>query len=103
MEGRYTKSKLYYTSRWKIVRNRQLREFPLCKMCEKIGKITPAIIVDHIIPHKGNSELFWKKSNLQSLCKLCHDSAKKIKENNGLYPGCDINGMPLDNEHYWNK
>ena len=62
-----------------------------------------ATIVDHKIPHRGNYELFWDSDNWQSLCKRCHDSGKKIKENSGVYPGCDVNGMPVDGDHLWNK
>ena len=29
--------------------------------------------VDHIIPHRGDPELFWDRSNWQALCKNCHD------------------------------
>lgn len=41
--------------------------------CERRGHITPATVVDHIIPHEGNLELFWDENNIQSLCKSCHD------------------------------
>ena len=47
--------------------------------CEQQGRITPATVVDHIVPHKGNLELFWAESNLQALCKSCHDR-KTTKE-----------------------
>lgn len=32
-----------------------------------------ATVVDHIIPHRGNKDLFWDESNWQALCKKCHD------------------------------
>ena len=38
-----------------------------------------ATVADHIIPHKGNLELFWDEGNLQALCKSCHDR-KTAKE-----------------------
>ncbi|UUZ97403.1 HNH endonuclease [Paenibacillus sp. P25] len=31
--------------------------------CERNGRLTPTIEVDHIIPHKGNKQLFWDKGN----------------------------------------
>ena len=37
------------------------------------GKVVPAIVVDHIIPHRGNQRLFWDMKNWQPLCKDCHD------------------------------
>ncbi|WP_278244315.1 HNH endonuclease [Caldisalinibacter kiritimatiensis] len=52
---------------------------PLCVECEKNGELTPATVVDHIVPHHGDEALFWNEDNLQSLCKLCHDR-KTAKE-----------------------
>jgi len=63
-----------YNYRWRKARERYLKEHPLCVQCEREGKLTPATVVDHIKPHKGNRELFWDEDNWQSLCKACHDS-----------------------------
>ena len=30
-------------------------------------------VVDHIVPHRGDQQLFWNQSNWQALCKPCHD------------------------------
>jgi 5-methylcytosine-specific restriction protein A len=70
---------LYNTARWKRLRTQFLKEHPLCEECKRKGIITSAEVVDHIIPHKGNKELFWDESNLQALCKECHDR-KTAKE-----------------------
>ena len=37
------------------------------------SKLTPATVVGHIIPHRGNQKLFWDEKNWQPLCKDCHD------------------------------
>jgi 5-methylcytosine-specific restriction protein A len=71
--------RLYKTARWRRLRKRVLSRNPLCVECERQGRITPATVVDHIIPHKGNLELFWDEDNLQALCKPCHDR-KTAKE-----------------------
>lgn len=42
-----------------------------------------ATVVDHIIPHRGNEELFWDEDNWQGLCKRCHDR-KTWREKRGL-------------------
>lgn len=70
---------LYKTARWQRLRKRVLLGHPLCVECEHRGKITPATVVDHVVSHKGNLELFWDEDNLQPLCKNCHDS-KTAKE-----------------------
>ena len=62
-----------YDRHWRKERWAYLTENPLCVECLKEERVTPATIVDHIIPPKGNQELFWDRSNWQSLCKPHHD------------------------------
>ena len=71
--------KLYNSSRWQDLRRYVLNKQPLCVECLKNNRITPATVVDHIEPHKGNEDLFYDINNLQSLCKSCHDR-KTVKE-----------------------
>lgn len=68
-----------YDYHWQKERTAHLMRNPLCIECMKSDKITAAIVVDHIIPHKGNMKLFWDQSNWQSLCVSCHNS-KSAKE-----------------------
>jgi 5-methylcytosine-specific restriction protein A len=35
--------------------------------------------VDHVVPHRGDRQLFWDTSNHQALCHSCH-SRKTGKE-----------------------
>ena len=63
---------MYNTGRWKVKRRKQLDREPLCRECAKNGKISEAVEVDHIKPHKGDWALFWDDANLQSLCHKCH-------------------------------
>lgn len=62
-----------YDKRWRAARRRFLRVHPLCAQCRRDGALTPATVVDHIIPHRGDERLFWDESNWQPLCKPCHD------------------------------
>ena len=62
-----------YDARWRKARALFLRQNPLCAECHKNGVLTPATVVDHIIPHRGDAVLFWDKQNWQPLCKDCHD------------------------------
>ena len=62
-----------YDRKWREARANYLRMHPLCVRCMKYGKITPATVVDHIVPHRGDQLLFWDSENWQSLCKACHD------------------------------
>ena len=38
------------------------------------GVATPAVIVDHVVPHQGDYIAFWTGA-LQSLCKPHHDGS----------------------------
>lgn len=94
---------LYNTKQWYRLRHYQLKDDPLCAMCRKLGKVTPAIIADHVKPHRGDEQLFFDPNNLQSLCKRCHDGAKQQLEKSGTLRGCGVDGLPLDANHHWNR
>lgn len=49
----------------------KLEQQPMCEECERRGRLTPAQMVDHIVPiNKGGAPL--DMDNLQSLCNACH-------------------------------
>jgi len=61
-----------YGRAWKRIRDRYIKAHPLCKECEKQGRLTPAEEIHHILPlSKGGSNETY---NLMSLCKSCHSS-----------------------------
>ena len=72
-----------YTNAWRKASKAFLVAHPLCAECLKLGITKPATEVDHIIPHKGNKDLFWNQNNWQSLCHECH-SRKTVKEDGGF-------------------
>lgn len=72
-----------YTKAWQKASKAFLRKNPLCVLCRKAGYVTPAELVDHIVPHNGNQELFWDVNNWQSLCWKCH-SSKTAREDGGF-------------------
>ena len=90
-----------YNSAWRAARNAFLLEHPFCAICGKPLRGRDAI-VDHIVPHKGNWDLFWDVSNWQAWWKKCHDSHKQRQEHGGYIGGCDVSGMPTDPCHPWN-
>jgi 5-methylcytosine-specific restriction endonuclease McrA len=69
-----------YTHRWQKARAVYLRSHPLCVMCRAKGIAEVAEIVDHIVPHRGDQDLFWDEANWQSLCKPHHDGEKRRQE-----------------------
>ncbi len=51
---------------------RQLNAEPLCEECRRGGVVTPATVVDHIVPiNEGGAPM--DMDNLQSLCAKCHN------------------------------
>ena len=90
-----------YDRRWRRARLSYLAAHPLCVMCQQQGRITPAAVVDHVVPHRGDRELFWRQDNWQALCKPHHDSSKQRAEHRGYAGGCDAAGIPIDPDHLW--
>ena len=72
-EQRRRETPTVYDGRWVKIRQLWLIDHPLCVECSKEGRAEPGNIVDHIKPHRGNIELFYDLSNLQTLCKRHHD------------------------------
>lgn len=89
--------RLYSTSRWKNLRAAHLRSEPLCRMCKEGGKLTPATVVDHVEPHRGDEALFWSGPH-QSLCSAHHSGAKQRIERGTRAYGVDKDGWPLSAE-----
>lgn len=69
-----------YTAQWEKARKLYLAAHPLCTMCERDGRLTPATLVDHVLAHRGDQRLFWDQSNWQALCKPHHDRDKQRQE-----------------------
>ena len=70
---------LYQKQRWRKASKLFRTNNPLCRYCERAGRVKAAAVVDHIEPHKGNLDLFWNEENWQSLCAKCHNE-KSSKE-----------------------
>jgi 5-methylcytosine-specific restriction endonuclease McrA len=64
-----------YDNEWQKARELFLVTHPRCMMCDARARV-----VDHRIPHRGDTKLFWDKSNWQSLCTHCHSSTKQSME-----------------------
>lgn len=73
-----------YDAEWKKHRDQFLLENPLCVDCRKKGYVMPATVVDHIVPHKGDKDLFWDKTNWQPLCET-HHNIKTASEDRGAW------------------
>ena len=84
-----------YNTRWEKARKTYLMRNPLCVMCAKENRVTPARVVDHVVPHKGDTALFWDTNNWQALCFPHHNSTKQ-REERGRFQAVGEDGWPLD-------
>lgn len=95
----------YKTARWRSIRASQLSHHPLCALCLKAGRVTPATVCDHIDPHRGDEDNFWS-GPFQSLCDQapwrCHSSKKQQQEAIGYSTEVGADGLPTDPAHPWN-
>jgi 5-methylcytosine-specific restriction protein A len=66
--------KLYHSKEWRAIREQaMIRDHGLCQECLKHERIEQAKVVDHIKRVDEHPELRLELSNLQSLCKACHN------------------------------
>ncbi|UYE95813.1 hypothetical protein HAAEEKHM_00093 [Sinorhizobium phage AP-16-3] len=94
--ARHEWHRLYKTAAWRRLREYQLSLQPLCEFCLRTEDVTAADIVDHIKAHKGDLELFHDPSNLQSLCKHHHDSAKQMIDLGKKVVTYGVDGYPIE-------
>lgn len=59
---------LYRSARWRALRAKIIKRDGGCVVCGH----DKGLVVDHIIPHRGNEELFYDEENLQTLCAFHH-------------------------------
>ncbi|MCJ8139503.1 HNH endonuclease signature motif containing protein [Falsirhodobacter halotolerans] len=118
-ETRAEYRKLYKSARWKHGRLAHLAVEPLCRYCRQQGitndgSLTAAglrqadprrcfLVVDHIVPHRGDLALFWDRANWQTLCPDHHDRAKQREEVRGFSVEKGADGWPIDPLHPANR
>ena len=79
-DGRQSAAKRGYDGRWQRTRVGFIAKHPLCVCCLANGETSATELVDHIVPHRGDMALFWKRDNWQALCNWCHEHVKKPLE-----------------------
>lgn len=102
--------RIYSTKQWQQVRKIYLNLHPICEVCQKLDRITPASQVDHVKAIEDGGAAF-DLANCMALCQR-HHSRKTVMKDRGfgnkvstkpLIAGCDINGLPIDPHHHWNR
>ena len=76
-------------------------KFPLCGACLINGKVTSTEHIDHVIPHRRDSDRFLVNL-FQGLCTPCHTQKTKL-ESQGVYRHYTREGIidykDIDYEH----
>lgn len=91
-----------YTRDWEKFRYGFLSEHPLCLYCETQGRLTPAEICDHIMPHEGDPDRFWPPDGVAAAdffapcCKACHDGPKQEAERHARRTGRSLTRILKD-------
>jgi 5-methylcytosine-specific restriction endonuclease McrA len=76
-----------YTYKWQQASKAFLEKHPLCQCpdCEAGEKrVTPATVVDHDPPHRGDMVKFWDRSTWRAMAKACHDRKTQQELQQGL-------------------
>jgi 5-methylcytosine-specific restriction enzyme A len=69
-----------YGRRWRLRSQAFLHANPLCVECKAKGVLREATVVDHIVPHRGDAELFNDAGNWQGLCTAHHNAKTRRGE-----------------------
>lgn len=110
----------YKRARWhKGLRPAQLAREPICRQCKALGRVNDGsltgdgarqtdpkrrrLVVDHIVPHRGDPALFWDPANLQTLCPDHHDRDKQREDLRGYSERRGDDGWPVDPAHPANR
>ena len=65
--------RLRWTRHYRTWRAGILRDEPLCRPCAEAGFTVAAEHIDHIEPAHLAPERFWDPTNLQPICRQCHE------------------------------
>ncbi|GHC61544.1 HNH endonuclease [Limoniibacter endophyticus] len=85
----------YKLAAWERRRQELFARQPLCVKCLEREEVTVADTADHIVPHRGDPELFWS-GELQSLCASCHSRLKQREELGQDVVTFGPDGWPVD-------
>lgn len=93
-----------YGAAWVKLRTRIMeRDCGLCQVCRKTGRVAPAYAVDHIVSKANATRLGWTEeqiddeSNLQAICRPCHDEKTEVEQGKRKRPRVTIgaDGWPV--------
>lgn len=98
---------LYVSTRWAQpthgLRARVLiRDHYTCIACGRVEH-SSRLHAHHVVPHKGNPELFYDINNVTTLCEDCHNIGMRQAEVIGYSLALGPDGLPVDKNHPFYK
>jgi 5-methylcytosine-specific restriction endonuclease McrA len=60
------------TARWQRFRAAVIQRWPVCPICDHMGRTTPSTDADHISPRHRNEFDMFDIANVWALCRDCH-------------------------------
>jgi 5-methylcytosine-specific restriction protein A len=69
-----------YGGSWKAAAGKFKRAHPCCLGCAALNRKVATAVVDHVLPHRGDREVFWNASMWQPACRWHHEVVKKKLE-----------------------
>ena len=90
---------LYKTVAWKRLREQALAQcMGVCSWCGVrlvLGsRSSNSAVVHHMVAHKGDLVVFHEPTNLEVVCKACHDRPIQVAERTGI-SHIDEDGWPV--------
>lgn len=101
LERRGTSASRGYGHRWQKARTGYLLKHPLCICCLANGRVTPAQMVDHVVPHEGDMTIFWRSEDWQALCNDCNQRIKQPIELRFKAGRATVAELRLDRRMSW--
>lgn len=81
-DKRKLRQKAYNSTKWRKLRDKYLKEHPMCEICGKNPTQDIHHLKSFIVRDEIDWELFLDENNLEGLCKECHGKihSGKIKQ-----------------------
>lgn len=97
----------YGTSRWEHP-TRGFRARALARdgyRCQSCGRVdwSGRLHAHHVVPHRGDPELFFNINNIVCMCEDCHNTEARQVEVIGYSLALDPDGLPVDLNHPFNR
>ena len=70
----------YLSVQWRRFRDWYIKQHPICEQCDKEGRLTPTVMVDHIVEISDGGAL-TSEDNVQALCWKCHGIKTALMKN----------------------